>query len=139
MQSQCRLNAKESEEVFGKLQETELQLNDSYSEIANLKIELSFHKSAAYSGAHSPGGKIEHVHSEDSDSNNASEGQEYDPPGTNKTGIKAELEKAMAELAQLKIQQERNKQETKTKKSEISELKQVRFFYFFPIFFFFFP
>ena len=77
------------------------------------------------------GGKIEHVHSEDSDSNPANE----DPSspghqgGHSKVGgggcLKGELEKAVAELAQLKMQQERHKQEVKVNKSEISELKQV--------------
>ena len=50
LKNQCKLNAKESEEVFGKLQETELQLQESYAEIANLKVELSFNKSATYPG-----------------------------------------------------------------------------------------
>ena len=116
---------REQEDLYSKIQDIEWQLKESYSEIANLKIELSFHKSSGCSKGSSS--VIEHVHSEDSDSNTANEGHENgSSQSAKRQAAKGELEGAMFEINRMKLEIDHFKQNLELRNDEIHEQKQVR-------------
>ncbi|XP_075261688.1 uncharacterized protein LOC142353338 isoform X2 [Convolutriloba macropyga] len=129
LENQCGAYTKEVEELYNKLQDTEWQLKESYSEIANLKIDLSFHRSN--NNNNNSSSVIEHVHSEDSDSNTAPEGQDAargsspEGPSSKRLSIKVELENALLEVNQTKMEVERLKHALDSKNGDLEEKAQT--------------